>query len=189
MPQLTDFLTLEAAQSALNVQLEPRKYDEKFHTLQAPNLLNTDLHYFREMCGLRGNCIAIAYVDIDDFKGFNERHGEPTVDRDLLPVLMRCLEAFTFARGYSYRLGGDEYAVLLPNIQQEAAVNTLDELRKQIQGLSYQGIDDTTTVSIGLYHVKPNCPLTEHEIISRANNAKKEAKANGKNRVVLYKEP
>src|SRR5262249_13923709 len=89
MPRLTDFLTLEVAETLKQVRLEPRKYDEKFHTLQAPSLLIPDMQYLREMCALRGNSLVLAYLDIDDFKRFNDNYGEPTIDRDLLPVFMR----------------------------------------------------------------------------------------------------
>ena len=70
MPRVSDFLTLAAAEKLFEQELRinPREYDEKFKILQAPMLVIPDIRYYREVCDARGLSLAIAYLDIDDFK-------------------------------------------------------------------------------------------------------------------------
>jgi diguanylate cyclase (GGDEF)-like protein len=186
MPQLTDFVSLEAAIEGQKgrVIFEERQFDEKFHLLQAPDLLQADLAYYRENCALRGSSLAVAYLDIDNFKQkFNSQYGETVVDRNVLPRFMMAIEAFVFGRGQAYRYGGDEYGVILPGLGQTAAEDALDELRLRVKELEYFGVQEKTSVSIGLCVVDPGCFLTNHEIEHMAEQAKNEAKKSGRDRI------
>src|SRR6516162_9933128 len=58
---------------------------------------------------LRGIILAIAFLDIDDFKTFNTKYGETKIDLNLLPRFMQALEAHVYHHGHAYRQGGDEY--------------------------------------------------------------------------------
>ncbi|PYT31169.1 MAG: hypothetical protein DMG57_06070 [Acidobacteria bacterium] len=70
-------------------------------------LPDTRRRYYRDACESRGISLAIAYIDIDDFRKLNTKYGHVAVDRDVLPLFMRAMESFTFARDYGYRFGGD----------------------------------------------------------------------------------
>jgi hypothetical protein len=70
LPRLKDYLPvqhIEAAAVSQN-QLQSRQYDEKFHILQAPQLFLPDLAFYRAKCEDREVPLALAFVDIDDFK-------------------------------------------------------------------------------------------------------------------------
>jgi diguanylate cyclase (GGDEF)-like protein len=97
-------------------------------------------------CDLRGRQLIVGYLDIDDFKTLNTAYGESVVDRDVLPTFMRCVEAELFARGFAYRIGGDEYMTLLPNMEMEDAVGVLNKIRVNLAALQYAGIKSRTTV-------------------------------------------
>lgn len=182
IPRLTGFISLQRAEmllmrSELAAALSPRVYDEKFHILQAPDLFQKDLHYFRKQCDLRGSSVAAAFIDIDDFKKrFNSPYGHDRIDRDVLPRFMETLESHVFGRGYAYRQGGDEYLALLPSVSLEAALSMLDELRQKVADLVYLGIPERTTVSIGLCLVGQGCFLTDNEVRERATKASAHAK-------------
>jgi diguanylate cyclase (GGDEF)-like protein len=184
---MSDYLTLEEVERHLrerNVRLSERQYDEKFHLLQAPTLLLPDIEYYRTVGAIRGNSTAVAYIDIDDFKALNTKYGHPKVDRDVLPIFMRALESFTFARGHAYRLGGDEYVLLLANGQGARAA--LMDLQQILRGLSYHEINESTLVSIGLCDVTPECCLSNQGIVERANRAMRHAKEHAKSGLVSY---
>src|SRR5262249_58025263 len=125
----------------------PRQYEEKFHILQAPQLFLSEVGYFRVKCEDRESPLAIAFVDIDDFKSLNSRHTETKVDRNLLPRFMQTVEAHVFHHGYAYRQGGDEYLILLPSLSGPMSISFLDELRCKLADLSYPDIPEKTTVS------------------------------------------
>ena len=188
VPHLTDFMSIRYAEEALGgtLELAAREYDEKFHILEAPTLLLPDLAYYRARCALRSCGVAVAYLDVDDFKSYNTRYSETRVDRDLLPTLMEAIEAQVFAHGHAYRFGGDEYAMLLPNIARGAAIRFLLELQARLAATEYVGIEHPPTVSIGLCHVPVDCPLTDAEVIERANLAERFAKAQRKGSIAGY---
>jgi diguanylate cyclase (GGDEF)-like protein len=198
IPQLTAFISLQRAETLLiqtepAAALSPRVYDEKFHILQAPDLFQKDLHYFRTQCNLRGSSTAAAFIDIDDFKKlFNSQYGNDRIDRDVLPRFMETLESHVFGRGYGYRQGGDEYLMLLPSVSLDGAINILDELRQKLAELEYRNIPERTTVSIGLCHVGQGCFLTNKEVREKVTKASAYAKQPekdkpGKNCIATYR--
>jgi diguanylate cyclase (GGDEF)-like protein len=185
VPALTDYLSIRHAEAALPDPLEPRprEYDEKFHILEAPSLFLPDLAYYRRRCRFRDAPIAVAYLDIDDFKDFNTRHTETKVDLTLLAPFMEILEAHTFAHGHAYRFGGDEYVLLLPNATSDWAVAFVRALQQRIRDASFVGIDRAPTVSAGLVVVDVDCWLIDREVLGLANEAKNYAKAHAKGSV------
>ncbi len=191
LPRLKDFLPVhyvEATMGRVNA-LQPRQYDEKFHILQAPQLFLPDLAYFRAKCEDRDAPLAVAFIDIDDFKALNTKYTEPKVDRNLLPRFMQTVEAHVFQHGFAYRQGGDEYLITIPSMSNLLAPAFLDELRCKLAALPYPDIVGNTTVSIGLCIVDPDCPFTDRELRDRASHAKKFAKEKGKNRIATYAGP
>lgn len=189
VPHLTEFLAIKFVEEMHNsaLSLEKRDYDEKFHILQAPSLFVKDLRYYREKCELRSNGLMVAYLDIDDFKAFNTRHGETKIDRDLLPRFMELMESHLYTHGQGYRYGGDEYILLLPNFSLAMGVGFIKEFQHKLRMITYRGIEEKTTVSIGALFVPSDCFLTEREVEDRANRAKNFAKKNGKNCIATYK--
>jgi len=188
VPRLTDYLSVRFAEQAVGAgaELQPRVYDEKFHILEAPTLFVDDLACYRRRCRLRRVPICVAFIDIDDFKGFNSKYGETRVDRDVLPAFMELLEASTFGHGHAYRFGGDEYLVLLPNMQRDWATHFIKRFQSQLRELTLPGIDSVPTISAGICPVGPDCILTDREVQARANTAKNYAKAQGKDNVAVY---
>src|SRR5262249_19313554 len=143
---------------------------------------------YRAQCEPRGVQLAFALIDIDEFKRkFNEPYTEVRVDQDVLPHFLAAVEGHVFCHGHAYHEGGDEFIVLTPSVTREAAVFFLNEPRAKLAALKYRGIDQTTTVSVGLCVVGPDCPLTDLELKERANLAKKHAKVSGRNLIATFK--
>lgn len=188
VPHLTEFLSIKFVEDMhkSDLKLEPRDYDEKFHILQTPSLFVKDLRYFREKCELRSNGLMVAYLDLDDFKSYNTRYTETKIDRDLLPRFMELMESHLYSHGTGYRYGGDEYIQLLPNFSLAMGVGFIKEFQAKLRMISYRGIAEKTTVSIGAVWIPHDCFLTEREIEDRANRAKNFAKKNGKNCIATY---
>jgi diguanylate cyclase (GGDEF)-like protein len=190
LPRLADYLVMEEAErlepAMTNFNNTQRLTDEKFHILQAPQLFIPDLDSNRVKCELRGIGCAVAFVDIDDFKAFNSAYTEPIVDMRVLPKFMRTIEGHLYARGYGYRIGGDEYLILLQNATREVSKSFFESLRAAIENLTYESIDRKTTVSMGVVFVAPGCFFTSHEIREKAAIAKAEAKRLGKNCIATF---
>lgn len=190
-PRITDFLSIQHAERLLkqnrSLFLSERTYDEKFHILNAPSLFLPDLSYYRAVCELRGVPLCVAYMDIDKFKNFNTKYGEPRVDRDVLPRFMSALEAQIYSHGHAYRYGGDEYVITLPNMSCSQAISFLKLFQKTLRELEYFGIGERPEVSIGIFEVSENSIQTDREIEERAASAKNFAKSNGRNCIAAYR--
>ncbi|WP_438020490.1 GGDEF domain-containing protein [Sorangium sp. So ce315] len=188
VPRLTDYMSIRHAEAVLPQAppLHPREYDEKFHILEAPGLFLPDLAHYRARCALRGASIAVAFIDIDDFKAFNVQHTETAVDLHVLPPFMESIEAHVFAHGHAYRFGGDEYLITLPNASRALAVDFLRALQERLSRRRYRRVERAPTISAGLCVADVDCFLTDREIQGRANLAKNHAKAAEKGRIATY---
>lgn len=186
-PSLRDFLTLEQVEKMdEEARLSERQYDEKFHVLQAPGLFLSDLNFFRGKCGVRGIPLAIAFLDIDKFKDFNTEVGHTNVNRNVLPVFMALLEAQIYGHGYAYRMSGDEYALLMPNADNDLALAFLKRIRTRAAGLSFHGTKKKIFLSAGLCIADRDCFLTDEELLQRGEKAMTFAKNQGRDRIAGY---
>ncbi|MFG6447984.1 diguanylate cyclase [Roseateles sp. BYS180W] len=145
-----------------------------------------------------GGRLALAILDLDRFRLFNETHGRPAGD-ELLGRFARMLgERFKRDTDLVARLGGEEFVALLPGFDVEAAQNLLDQLRddwrQQLQVLSQlgslgigQGAErQQVTVSIGLAVLQPGRPyLSPQAFLQAADDALHLAKHSGRDRLSM----
>ena len=124
-----------------------------------------------------GHPVGLIMVDIDDFKRVNDSRGHQAGDnvlRQLAPVLTAVA-----GQDNAYRYGGDEFAILLPGIDHEKALEIAERLRRTVQGkIDSKGI----RVSLGVAS-SPDWATTMDELIYGADVAMYWAKSEGKNRV------
>lgn len=184
-PRLTDFLHLAVVEKILELDVEPEVVlNEKFHVLRSSSTFSRDLTFHRKRCELRGVPLAVAFLDIDDFKKFNSKLTEPTVDRDVLPPFLRAIEAAVYCRGFAYQEGGDEYLLILPNSTFEDAERVLKGVQEAVAGVEYPPVVAQSgvrlpTVSIGYCVLMPDSQYTNAEARKVSAIAKDEAKKAG----------
>ena len=99
-----------------------------------------------------GKPLAAAVIDIDHFKKINDVYGHTGGDAILTYFAQEL--AHTFERFSVARLGGEEFAVLLPGLNNEQAVTLLDRFRSIVASLSipvdHEDVDTTITISTGV---------------------------------------
>src|SRR5205814_6874986 len=83
--------------------------------------------------------LALCLADIDDFKLVNDRFGHPAGDRVLAEVAARLRQG-----GESFRVGGDEFALLLPGASEETARQTASSIVERIAALELEGLGSVT---------------------------------------------
>jgi diguanylate cyclase (GGDEF)-like protein len=184
IPRATDYLRpqLLGVNPVPSLALDP---DPKFQILLSPGAIQRNLDEYRRHCDARGTALAVAFVDIDEFKAFNTKYGEPRVDRELLPVYYRVLDRSVFGHGTAYRYGGDEAVLLLPSAPRAVAIAILQHLQAALDLAHYPGIEPRPTISIGVCILDPESALLNREALARAAAAKKRAKAGGRNCIAI----
>lgn len=130
---------------------------------------------------------ALVLLDADHFKRINDRHGHAGGDA----VLRRLgqLLAATFRQvDVVARVGGEEFAVLLPSSDADAAVAVAERLRRLVAGrpVAYDGADIAFTISAGVAACDGEA-LGLDVLMKRADQALYAAKAAGRNRVERWR--
>jgi len=122
-------------------------------------------------------CFAV--LDIDFFKRVNDDFGHLYGD-EVLILFANVMETTFRHDDMLFRYGGEEFAVLLRNVDLETAVIVLDRFRQNIEQYDFPQIG-TVTVSIGATDI--NTAASRIEIISKADQALYYSKENGRNQV------
>jgi diguanylate cyclase (GGDEF)-like protein/putative nucleotidyltransferase with HDIG domain len=121
-------------------------------------------------------------LDVDRFKQVNDRYGHPTGDA-VLAKLGELIEGL--APGSGYRIGGDEFVVLLRG--DDPTVHAFsDRLRDSLAALKVDGVAEPVTISVGVAHF-PDHAHDASSLKRRADLALYKSKRNGKDRTSVYR--
>jgi diguanylate cyclase (GGDEF)-like protein/excisionase family DNA binding protein len=93
--------------------------------------------------------VTVLMMDLDRFKGYNDRNGHPAGD-DLLVAVSRGIESCIRQGDRAYRYGGDEFAVILPDVARQAAEEVARRIRAAIQAIPDESGGPHVTISIGI---------------------------------------
>jgi len=125
--------------------------------------------------------LSVLMIDVDNLKQVNDAHGHPAGDRVLKQVVNRVTSALR-PSDLVARMGGDEFAVVMPETDLDAALQIAERLRGRIAETPVEGV--AVTVSIGVTASRPDVEEELEVTLQRADAAVYEAKRAGGNRVV-----
>lgn len=130
---------------------------------------------------------SVVMIDLDHFKRINDTYGHAAGDVVLVQTV-RTVQACLRERDMLGRLGGEEFAVVLPGASATAAVDAAERLRQAIARLDIRadnGESVPVTASLGVASTELSCGLeTAESLLQSADEALYEAKETGRNRVV-----
>jgi diguanylate cyclase (GGDEF)-like protein len=134
--------------------------------------------------------LALLMLDIDEFKKVNDTYGHEAGDLALQQVAA-ALKSSLREIDILGRLGGEEFAVLLPNTSLEGAALLAERMRQTIANTSFKTPGDvlisTITISIGVAAFTDEMSGTD-DLLRNADAAMYRAKNSGRNCVGVYKE-
>lgn len=123
---------------------------------------------------------ALIYLDLDDFKGLNDTHGHQRGDA-VLRLVADALRRAVREVDIVGRMGGDEFAVLLPETDAQRAATTAQRLHESLR-TAFDG-SKALTASVGVVSFSDTA-ITADDLLRLADQAMYEAKRTGKDRVV-----
>lgn len=121
--------------------------------------------------------------NIDNFKTLRDTQGE-LVAEDIIKKVSKIIKDNTTPVGKAARIGGDEFAMLLPEKNKREAAEIADALRKKIEETNFSKEGKLRITVSGGVSENPIDGSTQEELYKRAMEAVKSAKSLGKNRIV-----
>lgn len=130
--------------------------------------------------------LSLILLDADHFKGFNDRYGHQRGDEALKLIAQSIEAAIDSTHDIACRIGGEEFAVVLPDTDTAGAVIVANRIRESISGWKVPHAANphgVLTVSLGLAEI-PQTPASEPvALIAAADRGLYEAKARGRDQV------
>jgi diguanylate cyclase (GGDEF)-like protein len=132
-----------------------------------------------------GKLVSLVFVDLDNFKQVNDQHGHSEGDKCLVEVIANVSGAI-LGKGKIYRVGGDEFCVVLPNFSCSEAAATAERVRLGVDGLSPFGGTTKVTTSIGVAASDAKGVTSPESLVEAADEAMYVSKWTTKNRVTIW---
>ena len=163
---------LEAGRDALT-----RLLNRKF----LPVVLSKELAYARQ----HDTNFALLALDVDHFKSINDTHGHEAGDL-VLQQLAVLLSNNSRAGDYIFRLGGEEFLMLLVDLDEESALRVAENVREVVANEPFdlpreRELSLTLSIGVAMYDGHPDY----QQIMRRADQALYRAKQEGRNRVAM----
>ncbi|NLD81758.1 MAG: diguanylate cyclase [Smithella sp.] len=136
--------------------------------------------------------LSLLFLDVDNFKSYNDHYGHQAGDvclQKIAEALNKCIHR---SRDLCARYGGEEFVVLLPNTDEQSALQMAEKLRKNIEleniPHAYSSVGPCITVSVGVATMKPQKTLTPQRLVELGDRALYRAKDLGRNQVQMLDE-
>ncbi len=134
--------------------------------------------------------LSLIFLDVDCFKLYNDTYGHQMGDICLQQVAQAICDCLNRAADLATRYGGEEFAIILPNIDAMGAVHIAEEIRNKIKALAIDHIESKinlgiVTASLGVASTIPKLSKEPTLLVSEADLALYKSKEKGRDRVTL----
>jgi two-component system cell cycle response regulator len=152
-------------------------YNKRYFTEALDREIDRALRY--------GQKLSLCMADIDHFKAVNDSYGHPAGD-GVLRQLGALIQNSTRKSDISCRYGGEEFAIILPDINAVQAAKFAERLRRQIEALPLEpeGRPIRVTISLGIAQYDAESPMDLDAFVRAADDRLYHAKKKGRNCVV-----
>jgi len=174
-------LTTEILKEEIELKTQQLKKQTYFDALTGARNRKSYEEKIREYLSLSkryNNQFSFIYFDIDDFKKVNDTYGHKVGDKVLIE-LVEIVSNQIRANDYLFRIGGEEFVVLLSETQLEPAKIVAENMRKNVENKLTSMDEKAVTISLGLTQSQEND--TEESIYTRADKLVYISKKQGKN--------
>jgi diguanylate cyclase (GGDEF)-like protein len=131
--------------------------------------------------------LSLVMADIDFFKNYNDTYGHPEGDQCLKRVASTLKTVTRRAGDVVARLGGEEFAILLPGTDRQGALQAAERVRSELKALNIKhqasDVSDRVTLSLGVACLVPDYSISQETLVAAADKALYKAKTLGRDRV------
>ncbi len=166
------------------------------HNIQAPLTGIKNRRYFDKTIDSewkrnvrQSNLMTMALVDIDLFKEVNDDYGHPVGDEVLIAVAEVIEKNMEREGEFVSRVGGEEFAIVIPNGDEQASLPFIEKIRQQISELQFTDNPGNTfsiTASFGVACTIPSLNKSHEQLFKSADKALYQAKHEGRNCTRIY---
>lgn len=177
----------QIVEQAEQLRIANEQLDRLAHVDSLTNLYNrraftARLNEEAQRANRNQTALSLIMVDIDDFKSYNDTYGHPEGDI-LLYQISNVIRTNIRASDIAARIGGEEFAVILPEAEREDATLVAEKLRKTIAAHPWDLRPITVSMGITTRSIGDSMPTETSNLISESDRALYYSKRNGKNRV------
>lgn len=138
-----------------------------------------------ERAGRTGESLSVVMLDVDRFKSFNDRYGHQTGDRVLVAVA-QAIQVTIRGIDLVGRFGGEEFVLLLVDVDEKSAVAAIERVRRAISSLGPPRVPQRITASAGaVVHHGRFDRASVSDLIAAADTALYRSKESGRDRTTL----
>jgi len=168
-------------------RLKEQSYIDQLTGLYNRRFLEEILPKLTKQILRRNSSLGILMIDVDNFKQINDTYGHDAGD-EVLARIGELIKKSVRESDYVIRYGGEEFMVILVDIQKDSSQDVAEKIRKIIENtdINFGGQEITPTVSIGVAEF-PHDSGDIYHVIKFADIALYRAKKDGKNRVVRFR--
>lgn len=174
--QQTDILRNIAMLDGLTGIANRRHFDLELHKMWR--------HSLRE-----GNCISLVIIDVDYFKQYNDHYGHASGDAALRSIAQCLQDSIYRPQDLVARVGGEEFAILLPETPVDSVVVVVERLAMQVKNLNIRHERSpigTLSVSVGYSGLIPQNDSNQKTLYEQADSALYAAKKSGRNQAKRF---
>ena len=189
MRQLLQITGMAVATQNLRTKLENQSIRDPLTGLFNRHFMQISLERELSRAERRGQLLAIFMLDVDHFKRFNDTYGHSAGDTALKAV-SEIFSSRIRAEDIACRYGGEEFTIMLPDMNLAGAVERAESIRRSVASLHVpvgKEMVGDFSISIGVAFY-PDDGETGDLLLRRADLALYRAKRDGRNQVVLYQQ-
>ncbi|MGB3494205.1 MAG: EAL domain-containing protein [Elainellaceae cyanobacterium] len=166
-------------------QIEYLAYHDALTDLPNRKFFSDRLNAAVQSIGQGRTHVAVVFIDLDNFKLINDRHGHAVGDEVLIGVARR-LQSLAGPDDIFARIGGDEFAGVLVNLDDIGIDEAVRCVKSSIEGTYFTQVNTfNVTVSIGVT-IYPQDNVDPEVLLRHSDQAMYEAKENGKSRICFF---
>lgn len=177
----------------MNIYLTELAYIDPLTKLYNRRMFEEKFQEFWSLAKKNNHNISLIFCDIDYYKDFNDYYGHLAGDETLIKIADTLLDSFPNNNEYIFRYGGEEFVILINNIDLEHTITKIKLLQKNIFKLNIEHkkslVSDRITLSFGVVNTPYNKNINFLTLVNMADTALYKSKKSGRNKFTVFNQP